>query len=315
MEMSECVFSCHFGKHDPLSHSNGSAPVLSKPIFSSFHIAEIPICLFLKQWIVAKRSVVVSRIPYIKTSWCFIIKTSWRSYVLSSSPFLNGFVWKLGTPKKPDDYNYTHQTWPSVYPELRGWAWNTWLPEAPGKPPLRWIWKATSHTGRYAAGLKIGDSCHDGFWWFMMVYEELSWFMKNYDGLWKNMMVYDGLSWFMGLKISFYNTQNPVNPWFLAPKSRNWNHEFSHSILLLDMGVSINGGWFIMENPTRWMRTGVPPWLRKPPLSVVSSLILAIWWGKTWDYHLILMIWWGNYHGDYHGVISLIFGCGSKWKT
>ena len=195
MEMSECVFSCHFGKHDPLSHSNGSAPVLSKPIFSSFHIAEIPICLFLKQWIVAKRSVVVSRIPYIKTSWCFIIKTSWRSYVLSSSPFLNGFVWKLGTPKKPDDYNYTHQTWPSVYPELRGWAWNTWLPEAPGKPPLRWIWKATSHTGRYAAGLKIGDSCHDGFWWFMMVYEELSWFMKNYDGLWKNMMVYDGLWW------------------------------------------------------------------------------------------------------------------------
>jgi hypothetical protein len=43
--------------------------------------------------------------------------------------------------------------------------------------------------------LKIGDSCHDGFWWFMMVYEELSWFMKNYDGLWKNMMVYDGLWW------------------------------------------------------------------------------------------------------------------------
>ena len=203
MEMSECVFSCHFGKHDPLSHSNGSAPVLSKPIFSSFHIAKSQFVCFWNNGSLRRDLWLSQEFRTQKTSWCFIIKTSWRSYVLSSSPFLNGFVWKLGTPKnlmiitipiKPD-HLYTRSSEDGL--GILGFQ------KLLGRPPLRWIWKATSHTGRYAAGLKIGDSCHDGFWWFMMVYEELSWFMKNYDGLWKIMMVYDGLSWFMGLKISF----------------------------------------------------------------------------------------------------------------
>ena len=142
----------------------------------------------------------------------------------------------------------------------------------------------------------------DGLWWFMknyhglwknmMVYEELWWFMKNmmvYEELWWFMMAYDGLSWFMGLEISFCNTPNPVNPWFFSSeieKLKPWVFTFNTS----PWYGGFHKWWMVYHGKSHKMdenywELGVPPWLRKPPLSVVSSLILVIWWGKTLDYH------------------------------
>ena len=98
-----CFFLPFWQAWSTQSLSHASAPVSSKPCFSSFHIAEIPICLFLKHVFTDRCEEICGYLKnsvLIKASWWFIIKTSWRSHVSSSSPFLNGSVWKLGTPKK-----------------------------------------------------------------------------------------------------------------------------------------------------------------------------------------------------------------------